>query len=157
MRCYGSLAAILTQFLITASIADELPQVCVTDASEREDMVGERLVYNVKESIRKSRAMKLVPSEGGPRCLRLIVSTMAFEGPPGQAPARNTITIYHVTWVMSSRDLGHRYVDETLGLCGGSRVLDTAETIVAKTEKLLSSMTPPSGEPRVSPSPSPGQ
>jgi hypothetical protein len=69
MKCYGLLVAIFTQFLITASIADELSHVCVRGRPAEGDMVGERLIYNVKELVRKSQAMKLMSSERETNCL----------------------------------------------------------------------------------------
>jgi hypothetical protein len=140
MKCSGLLAAICTQFLITVSVADELPHVCIVSQSKESDMVGERLVYNVKELIRKSRAMKLMPSERETGCLRLMINTTNLEG-----PTRNSMTSYSVIWVISFREhTGSQYVDSTLAICGSKRVLESAETIVANTEKLISSMTPPS-------------
>ena len=126
MRSYGLLAAVFIQFLITVSIADELSHVYVTDNSQRTDIVGQ--------------AMKLVPSEKGPNCLWLIIMTIDLEAPNGD----HVSTYYHVTWVNSLRDLGNHYLDEVMGSCGAKRIPDTAETIVARTDKILSSMTPPS-------------
>jgi hypothetical protein len=152
MKHCGWLAAFLAHFLITASIADESPHVCVSGQSGDNDIVGERLIYNIKELVRKSRAMKLMPSEGETDCLRLIVITMNSGG-----PARNNATIYSVTWVVSfSGYPGNQYVTSEVGTCGSSRVLESAEAMVAHTEKLLSSMTPPSGE-TLSPSPAGGR
>jgi hypothetical protein len=145
MKHCGLVATTFTQFLITTSIADELSHVCVTSSSQ--DMVGERLVYNVKELIRKSRSMKLMPSEKETGCLRLIIMTMERLG------TSQNIYVYSVTWVASVGGSleDDYYIDGTLGYCGSTRVTEAAEVIVARTEKLVSSFpqrsrTPPSSE-----------
>jgi hypothetical protein len=134
-RCGVFLALAIT--LVTASFADELPHVCVI--TQAEDTVGERLVYNVKELIRKSHAMKFMPSERETNCLRLIINTIELE----ERPTRGMSTVFSVTWVAALGTHEEGYIDSTVGYCGSKRVTETAESIVARTERLVSSLTLP--------------
>lgn len=136
----------LVLICICSSGADELPRVCVS--AQADDVVGERLVYRVKELIRKSNAMKLLSSERDRGCVRVIINTMEEKGP---GDLHNVATVYSVTWAVSYSDLPClNYVNSTVGYCGSARLSDAAEGIVARTEKIVASMTPPS-EPSASP------
>ena len=136
---------VLAFTLVTASFAGELPHVCVI--SHAEGTVGERLVYNIKEFIRNFHAMKFMASEKETNCLRLIINTIPLE----ERPASNMSTVFSVTWVVALGSHEEGYIDSTLGYCGTKRVTETAESIVARTERLVGAMTLPSNESQPTP------
>lgn len=99
--------------------------------SSSNDIVGSRLAYKVKEHIRLSQNMQLVVDEDE-AIIKIILQTMPYED-------TGYITIYSVVWTVRQLTYPHSkiYWDSELGYCGGGRVNDMAETIIADTDKIL--------------------
>lgn len=118
----------------------EAPQVPATQSvavevvDQSQGMVGERLLYFVREGFRRSAAFRL--TEAAEPRLQVIIATMPkFEDNP------NTSTMYSVVWnvVLGNESSGWTplYLDNTLGYAGSDVVTTSAETIVARTDNLL--------------------
>jgi hypothetical protein len=126
--------AVFTGLLFTSTCANA--QVWNTEVIEAaEDAVGQRLVFAVKESIRRSASMNLTTENIGR--LSIIISAMArFPVQPHIA------TIYSVVWVFRTpqNQLG-TYLDSTIGFAGTDVVQRSAEGIVARTDKLLTEIS----------------
>lgn len=124
--------------------ADEAKKIIVEVEAFSDDFVGRRLVFNIKEMIRKSYAMELqtynyddIPLSVVPR-IKMIVRTIAK-----YKDNTSTATIYSVTWTLSG-EFEHedtwcrdRYLVGTLGYCGSARVEETAESLVADTDDIV--------------------
>ena len=117
------------------SAAPQQSPVAVEVVDGSEGMVGERLVYFVRESFRRSTAFRLTDTSE-PR-MQVIVSTM-----PRLKDSPNTSAMYCVIWnlVVGSEASGWTtfYMDNTLGYAGSDVVERSAENVVARTDKLLS-------------------
>lgn len=102
-----------------------------------EDIVGKRLVYNIKEKIRESHLMRLTYFDE-PRIKVTIASIAKFEDDPSVA------TIYKVVWLLADTKWSPEildytypiYLNSTFGYCGSKRVSETAEGIVADTDDM---------------------
>ncbi|HEY4283140.1 MAG TPA: hypothetical protein VGM62_08750 [Chthoniobacterales bacterium] len=106
------------------------------------DNVGDRLVSQVKEKIRESHSMKLVPDNKQERCVRLIITTADKE--PNSEELKGNATIFSAIWViLVENDLSHpRFLGSTTGSCGGKQVTETAANIVAQTDRIVNSKVP---------------
>jgi len=109
-------------------------QVAVEILDQSQGLVGERLVYFVRETIRRSTAFRLMDTSE-PR-IQIIIQTMPrFEDDP------NTSTMYSVVWnlVVGDETSGWTtvYLDNTIGYAGRDVVSSSAETIVARTDRLI--------------------
>src|SRR6476660_3769019 len=62
------------------------------------DSVGDRLVSQVKEKIRESHSMKLLPDNKQERCVRLIITTSDKE--PNSPELKSSATIFSAIWVI---------------------------------------------------------
>jgi len=115
-----------------AKPVEDVLAVEVVDQSQ--GTVGERLLYFVRESFRRSAAFRVTEAQE-PR-LQIIISTM-----PRLEESPNTSTMYSVIWnlVIGSQADGWTtlYLDNTLGYAGSDVVNSSAETIVARTDNLL--------------------
>jgi len=103
------------------------------------DSVGDRLVNQVKEKIRGSQSMKLVPDNKQERCVRLIITTSDKE--PSSPELKGRATIFSAIWViLVENDLSHpRFLDSTTGSCEGKQVTEIAADIVAQTDRVINS------------------
>lgn len=105
------------------------------EVKDRSDgIVGQRLAYFVREEIRKSLAFELVAAYGNR--LQIIICTI-----PKDENHPNDAAIYSIIWnfVKSNSDNTGEiciYLDNTLGYCGSDVVLDSAQFIVARTDKI---------------------
>ena len=117
------------------SNAPQQGQVAVEVLDQSDGMVGERLVYFVRESFRRSAAFRLTDTSE-PR-LQVIITTM-----PRFKDSPNTSAMYSVVWnlVIGSDASGWTtlYMDNTLGYAGSDVAQGSAEDVVARTDKLLS-------------------
>ena len=100
-----------------------------------EGMVGESLVYEIRETIRESSGLNLVDSDQS--YFRIIVSAMPkYENNPA------TATIYSIQWVLYSEEEEETglpfLIDTTMGYCGSQAVENSARNIAARTDQLMS-------------------
>lgn len=132
----GALHVLLTSILpLVFLFAKEIEPMPVEVVDLSDDMVGERLVYYVKEGIRESNAFRLTNSDESR--VKLIISTMdRFQDTP------NISSQYCVVWVFvgaSNSDFPWPiYLNHTIGYCGSDVVKTSAEGIVASTDRLIS-------------------
>jgi hypothetical protein len=135
--------ATLAVFALTAYIAWGAGKpvkfkIQVVDNSS--DLVGQRLVYELKEKIRASQSMDLIPNcDNG--CWRIIIYTLDKE--PDDSALKGRATVFSVIWLgMPQNQPGTAlFLDSSIGYCGGQRVAETAENIVAQTDRLFSKMS----------------
>lgn len=111
-----------------AKVPIEVEEVYVNDP------VGSRFLYHIKEKIRTSSQFRL--SYGGEERIKLLVSTMPkYEDEP------SITTVYSIVWVIPDKcDNMDVILDMTLGYCGSKAVENAAESIVAHTDQLLSTL-----------------
>jgi len=114
------------------AIESEVSPTNVEVLDNSEDTGGARIVYKVKELIRKSSSMTLT-AKATPR-LVINISTMAY----GDSD-RSYLSIYSVIWtIVTPTAVAPFYANSTMGYVGASRVGETAENIVAITDKMIS-------------------
>lgn len=112
----------------TMTASDGHSQVSIRVDSSGDDIVGKRLVYNVKEELRESSAFKLLSTNA---TINMLIHTMdRFPDSP------NVSTMYSVVWLYTANNQ-RTYLDSTLGFAGADVVDQSAETIVANTDDLL--------------------
>lgn len=127
---HAILAALLV--LLTAQASAQVWNIEVVEQAD--DSVGQRLVFAVREGIRRSASMDLTTADVGR--VSVIISTMArFPDRPHVA------TMYSVVWVFRTpQDTLGTYLDSTIGYAGTDVVQRSAETIVARTDSLLTTI-----------------
>lgn len=115
---------------LQASAQQKLPDPSrVAVSVTADDSVGLRLVYQIKELLRASKGMSLVPEEESG--VQLHVVTLDPDDPDG-----GLRTVYSITWTAIGRGL-QVYWTSTVGTCGGSKVESCAASIVATTDKVV--------------------
>ncbi|MFN3135195.1 MAG: hypothetical protein ACK44H_06435 [Candidatus Kryptonium sp.] len=129
----------LLLLILTSLVAfqtEALSQIPVEVVDYSEDMVGQMLVYRVKEKFRESNIFYLPLVSKGFR-FRVQISTMdRFKGDNFRS---NVSTIYSVVWLLYDDEklVFPIYLDHTLGYSGRDVVGVTAEEIVARTDKIV--------------------
>lgn len=112
-------------------------QFAVEVVDRAEDMVGQRLVFKVKEKFNASSMFRLTFSDE----VRIQVIILTMDRFKGTARSEGTSTMYSVIWALKSPELIlPTYLDSTLGFAGAWVLDDAAEGIVATTEKLISTI-----------------
>ncbi|UZJ42623.1 hypothetical protein OO006_06660 [Prosthecochloris sp. SCSIO W1101] len=98
-----------------------------------DDMVGRRLVYKVKEELRRSASMRLVDSdEAGMRLF--LVTLPRFPDDPSLS------TVFSAVWTLEHDFIYPVYITSVVGYCGGNIVESQAESLVAQTDKVISDL-----------------
>lgn len=114
------------------ALVEETPPLYVDVQANAKDSLGERLVYKIKELIRKSSRLTLTETEF-PR-MTVFVSTMPLDNDDP-----NLAIIYSVIWTgvyaSGQREI---YLNSQLGKVGSSKLEGTAEGIAAETDRLMS-------------------
>jgi len=122
--------------LLVAFQTKALSQIPIEVLDYSEDMVGQMLVYRVKEKFRESNIFYLPLVPKGFR-FRVQISTMdRFKGDDSRS---NLSTMYSVIWLLydDEKFIFPIYLDHTLGYSGRDVVGSTAEEIVARTDKII--------------------
>jgi hypothetical protein len=105
----------------------------VAVVSFADDMVGQSLVYEVKEEFRDSSRFKLVENNNA---FRVLISTM-----PKEKGNKSISTIYSVKWIFVTEEkMLPYYIDSSMGYCGRDVVESSARSIVASTDQVLSDL-----------------
>lgn len=97
--------------------------------SDPNDIIGDRLVYNVKEYFRKSQRFQLVDYNTD-------VVIIIMTGPPPFGE-RSIQTIYAVIWTMYWDCDFPIYINSFVAISGTDRIYEAAEGIVADTDKII--------------------
>lgn len=102
-----------------------------------EDIVAKRLLYNVKETIRKSNGFTL--SNKGVILILIINSIGSGSLPFGKIPS-GLGTVFYTTLCISLDPTWPRgnYVDSSIGYCGDLKIHDMAETIISEVDSWVS-------------------
>jgi hypothetical protein len=132
---------VLSIYLILFNAITVHAQQGATDieiVSNAPDIVGQRLVYEIKEQFRKSTGFNLVDPIGS-RWQLVIITLDQDTSKPNQG------TVYSIVWNMVLEDLcgpspTALYGESTVGYCGTYVVESSAQAIVARTDNLVSSV-----------------
>jgi hypothetical protein len=109
---------------------DRLP---VSVDATADDMVGRRLVYKVKEELRRSASMRLVDSdETG---IHLVLVTL-----PRDPDRPSLSTVFSAVWTVEYDSIYPAYITSMVGYCGSDTVESQAESLVAETDKVISDL-----------------
>ncbi len=112
-------------------------QFAVEVVDRAEDVVGQRLVFKVKEKFNASNMFKLTFSDE----TRIQVIILTMDRFKGNETSEGSSTMYSVIWVLKGENsILSIYLDSTLGFAGAWVLDDAAEGIVAMTEKLASTI-----------------
>jgi hypothetical protein len=110
-------------------------QVKVAVIPTTDDTVGNRLVFAIKESIRRSAGMQLVDrTQDG--FIRMNIVTLD----PDKSSGGGNRTIYSVVWTAQTfhRPSVTMYLTSSVGTCGTNRVSQCADGLVADTDEQAS-------------------
>ncbi len=102
------------------------------EADASDDMIGSRLAYSIRETIRKSSGMKLVDrSEDASIYLHFLSIN------PDKRSNENYRTSYAVTWTVQTFHTPpvEMYLTSSVGICGSDKVSSCAEGIAATTDE----------------------
>ena len=99
-----------------------------------EDITGRRLIYKIKEHFRASSRFQIVDDKG---TFLIIINTL-----PKYDDTPDAATIYSVVWTLrtESSQFLPKFIDTTLGYCGKQFINETAENIIAETDKLTTQL-----------------
>jgi hypothetical protein len=110
-----------------------MSKVAVVDTVPEGDGVGRQLVYHVKEGLRASRSMVLVPLDESEVQVRILTLD-----PEAGSQSANHMTVYAAVWTYyGSPKLTPYYYTSIVGECGSARVGQVADELVAKTDKAI--------------------
>jgi len=99
------------------------------------DIVGRRLVYQIKEKIRRSGLLRLTTANEPRFRLSIITIDNAVE-----KEYSGYSSSYSLAWILCVKKdfLEKKFITHNLGICGGNRVNEVAEGIVAETDEMVS-------------------
>lgn len=127
------LVSMLPLFQARPSTAQNSEPYPVEVRHSGDDMIGSRLVYQVKELIRSSRSMKLVSNNGA----RFIINIVSLDHDPNSPGHRS---VYSVSILFSFVEGGYPlYLTSLVGYAGSDRVRDAAESLVATADRAIES------------------
>ena len=107
-------------------------QIAIIVSATSDDIVGQRLVYKVKEELRRSTGLRLAEANENSGLYLRLVTLDSDTNAPGVS------TTYSAVWVLESPDFIWPYfLHATAGYCGTSRVDETAQSLVAITDEVL--------------------
>jgi len=106
-------------------------QINVYISNTSKDIVGSRLAYKIKENIRKSSGMQLVPAEN-----ESVIQIRMVTLDPGN---NGNSTVYSVVWTITQlTNLSAKlYWTSSVGTCGSNRVDEVSESLVAQTDDII--------------------
>jgi hypothetical protein len=109
--------------------AQETSRWAIEIVSKADDFVGQRLVYLLKEEIRRSSSMRLTYQDESRMQLNIITIDQDERNPGRQ-------TVYAVTWTLKLKDevLAY-YISSCVGYSGTNRVAEVAQGLAADTDK----------------------
>ncbi len=124
---------IIIVFIIFCLNSYALCQVSVYLDDSANDLVGQRLVYKIRESIRESIGLELAAIEEH-SIIQLRILTL-------DANHDGYSTVYSVVWTLRlDEDSGNIFYTHQVGTCGTSRVNEVAEGIVADTDTVAQNL-----------------
>ena len=107
-------------------------KVAVAVDATAEDQVGGRLVYALREGLRSSQGLTLVPQT---RDSRVQVRIVTMDPDPATSPGHQTI--YSAVWTVTTPECGPLwYWTNLVGTCGTNRIDQCAAGLVANTDKV---------------------
>lgn len=123
--CIAALLAILTA--TTGALGQATRKVPVVLEHSGRDMVGQRVVFELREVIRGSQSMRLVTmAEADPR---IVVSVVTVEG--GNVPGNSTAAAVSVLFDSSSILFSGYFIISSVQTCGSLRTQECARDMAA--------------------------
>lgn len=105
-------------------------RLAITVEHDDTDPLGARLAYRIKEMLGRSSLMALSNKDEK----KIVITLKTKEEFPGRP---NLCSIYSVTWLFSAREGSLKYyLNAEAGIVDNTDLDQTAETILAKTDKL---------------------
>ena len=129
------IAAVLLIALPRYSEAAEFGKASVYVASVAKDSVGGRMVYAIRETIRRSSVMEVVPNSSG---AAYVIHLVTLEPDQSANGAPSMSTVYSVVWTVQFRPGVLTYWSHSVGTCGSARVTECGEGLAADTERVIS-------------------
>lgn len=121
------IAAVIFSVILIGPAHAAMPVEIVSSAS---DPIGERLVFALKERVRSSESLELTFDQSTPRLQIFIISIDPSVDNDGYSTAYSTV----IAW-KNPKDQFPYLLSQYVSLCGGSKVKDSADGIVAKISK----------------------
>jgi len=130
-KCLSFLLACATSFAAHA----ESTSLKVSIAATADDLVGGRLVYAIKEGVRRSAGMQLVN-----RVQDGLIQVKIVTLDPDKDNKSGSRTIYSVVWTLQTfhNPPVTMYLTNSVGFCGSARVAQCADGLVADTDAQVS-------------------
>jgi len=102
---------------------------------ETSDMIGSRIVYYVRETIRNSEGYYLA----GTNQNRLVLRITSIDPHRDVAEEKGRMTAISYTWTMGyeHNEYCYCFFSQNIGYCGSDRVKEMAEAIVSEADGLL--------------------
>lgn len=124
--------AIILVFLASPLGAASKALIEVSDASD--EILGRKLVYAVKERIRKSEGMQLAVT--GTRFVLLIRTIDPLKNIES---LRESTIVFDAIWLLRDENRNTvLYLEDTMGICGAKAVDDIADSIIAHSDNVIS-------------------
>jgi len=103
----------------------------VFGSSATNDFTGKRLVYNVKEYFRTSQRFELVDEKSDALFIVVIKTISPFDV--------GLLSMYSIVWMLNfeSDTPYYYYLNSNVGYCGRDHIYETAESLVAVTDKIV--------------------
>jgi hypothetical protein len=121
--------AILSILLLCSPAAQAaMPIQVISDA---DDSVGSRLVYGIKEQIRKSSSLELSLNDSVPRLQARIVTMDQNPKNPGVSTVYSLV----VTWNNPAQPFSF-FLTQYTGYCGAERINACADTVISKVSEV---------------------
>ncbi len=102
------------------------------------DSVGQRLVYAIKQQLRKDPSVALKDT---PKGASLVLHVMTLD-PNADAPTSsglaNNLTVYSAIWLIPHPGALDSLIYDDFGVCGTRRIVECSEAIAARTDKYAS-------------------
>lgn len=129
------IAAALLIALPHYSEARGVEKASVYVASTAEDSVGGRVVYALRETIRRSSIMELVPNSD---VARYVIHISTIEPSLSKSAGQALSTAYSVVWTVYPQTGLPVFWTHTVGICGSTRVAECGDGLAAETERVVS-------------------
>lgn len=118
--------SLLCLLIFTTSLfAQNKVPFSVLDNSD--NLVGERLVFHIKETIAKSHLYELSKSAS----MRITITTTSYN------EENNNASIFSIVWLQDALYCEALYLTSTLGYVGADGVKEMAESIVARFDNVI--------------------
>lgn len=107
-------------------------------SSSGEDSVGQRLVYSIKQHLRKDPTVAVTDSPKGASLVLHVMTMDPNVDAPGSSGLTNRLTAYSALWLIPHPGALDSLIYNDFGVCGTGKIYECSETIAARTDKYAS-------------------